>query len=33
MPDVDQPWVQEYFTGPRARAAQVKGIDTETGGA
>jgi phospholipid/cholesterol/gamma-HCH transport system ATP-binding protein len=26
MTDVDHPWVQEYFTGPRARAAQVKGI-------
>lgn len=25
MTDVDHPWVQEYFTGPRARAAQVKG--------
>ena len=22
MTDVDHPWVQEYFTGPRARAAQ-----------
>ncbi|WP_299610383.1 ABC transporter ATP-binding protein [uncultured Tateyamaria sp.] len=22
MKDVDHPWVQEYFTGPRARAAQ-----------
>ncbi|MEP2531923.1 ATP-binding cassette domain-containing protein [Shimia sp.] len=26
MTDVDHPWVQEYFTGPRARAAQVKGL-------
>lgn len=25
MTDVDNPWVQEYFTGPRARAAQLKG--------
>lgn len=25
MTDVDHPWVQEYFTGPRARAAQEKG--------
>ena len=25
MTEVDDPWVQEYFTGPRARAAQVKG--------
>ncbi|MEX0283074.1 MAG: ABC transporter ATP-binding protein [Paracoccaceae bacterium] len=24
MTEVDHPWVQEYFTGPRARAAQVK---------
>lgn len=24
MPEVDHPWVQEYFTGPRARAAQHK---------
>ncbi len=24
MTTVDHPWVQEYFTGPRARAAQVK---------
>lgn len=24
MTDVDHPWVQEYFTGPRARAAQSK---------
>jgi phospholipid/cholesterol/gamma-HCH transport system ATP-binding protein len=24
MLDVDDPWVQEYFTGPRARAAQAK---------
>jgi len=24
MTDVDHPWVQEYFTGPRARAAQAK---------
>ncbi|MCR9127306.1 MAG: ABC transporter ATP-binding protein [Rhodobacteraceae bacterium] len=24
MTDVDHPWVQEYFTGPRARAAQEK---------
>ncbi|MBE1284031.1 MAG: ATP-binding cassette domain-containing protein [Rhodobacteraceae bacterium] len=24
MTDVDHPWVQEYFTGPRARAAQKK---------
>ena len=23
MTDVDHPWVQEYFTGPRARAAQA----------
>lgn len=23
MPDVDHPWVREYFTGPRARAAQA----------
>jgi phospholipid/cholesterol/gamma-HCH transport system ATP-binding protein len=23
MPKVDHPWVQEYFTGPRARAAQA----------
>ena len=22
MTSVDNPWVQEYFTGPRARAAQ-----------
>ncbi len=25
MTSVDHPWVQEYFTGPRARAAQQKG--------
>lgn len=25
MTSVDHPWVQEYFTGPRARAAQAKG--------
>lgn len=25
MTNVDHPWVQEYFTGPRARAAQEKG--------
>lgn len=25
MTSVDHPWVQEYFTGPRARAAQDKG--------
>lgn len=25
MTAVDHPWVQEYFTGPRARAAQDKG--------
>ncbi|NOD64559.1 MULTISPECIES: ABC transporter ATP-binding protein [unclassified Ruegeria] len=25
MTKVDHPWVQEYFTGPRARAAQQKG--------
>jgi len=25
MTKVDHPWVQEYFTGPRARAAQGKG--------
>ena len=25
MTAVDHPWVQEYFTGPRARAAQEKG--------
>ncbi|MBO9412566.1 MULTISPECIES: ATP-binding cassette domain-containing protein [unclassified Ruegeria] len=25
MTKVDHPWVQEYFTGPRARAAQEKG--------
>ncbi|MEL6450107.1 MAG: ATP-binding cassette domain-containing protein [Pseudomonadota bacterium] len=24
MTEVDHPWVQEYFTGPRARAAQAK---------
>ncbi|MEO9683271.1 MAG: ATP-binding cassette domain-containing protein [Tateyamaria sp.] len=24
MTDIDHPWVQEYFTGPRARAAQEK---------
>jgi phospholipid/cholesterol/gamma-HCH transport system ATP-binding protein len=24
MTEVDHPWVQEYFTGPRARAAQLK---------
>lgn len=24
MTDIDHPWVQEYFTGPRARAAQQK---------
>ncbi len=27
MTKVDHPWVQEYFTGPRARAAQEKGQD------
>lgn len=27
MTKVDHPWVQEYFTGPRARAAQKKGQD------
>ena len=27
MTKVDHPWVQEYFTGPRARAAQDKGQD------
>ena len=27
MTKVDHPWVQEYFTGPRARAAQQKGHD------
>ncbi|EEE35749.1 ABC transporter ATP-binding protein [Rhodobacteraceae bacterium KLH11] len=27
MTKVDHPWVQEYFTGPRARAAQQKGQD------
>ncbi|KUJ81091.1 ABC transporter ATP-binding protein [Ruegeria profundi] len=27
MTKVDHPWVQEYFTGPRARAAQEKGHD------
>ncbi len=26
MTKVDHPWVQEYFTGPRARAAQEKGL-------
>ncbi|WP_270725651.1 ABC transporter ATP-binding protein [Shimia sp. Alg240-R146] len=25
MTEVDHPWVKEYFTGPRARAAQGKG--------
>lgn len=25
MTEVDHPWVQEYFTGPRARAAQATG--------
>ena len=25
MTEIDHPWVQEYFTGPRARAAQGKG--------
>ena len=24
MTAIDHPWVQEYFTGPRARAAQQK---------
>ena len=24
MTDIDHPWVKEYFTGPRARAAQEK---------
>ena len=24
MPEVDHPWVQDYFTGPRARAAVTK---------
>lgn len=24
MTEVDHPWIQEYFTGPRARAAQAK---------
>ena len=24
MTEIDHPWVQEYFTGPRARAAQAK---------
>ncbi|TCL01359.1 phospholipid/cholesterol/gamma-HCH transport system ATP-binding protein [Shimia isoporae] len=33
MTDVDHPWVQEYFTGPRARAAQVKGQKTGQTGA
>lgn len=28
MASVDHPWVQEYFTGPRARAAQKKGEKT-----
>lgn len=27
MTAVDHPWVQEYFTGPRARAAQLKPQD------
>ncbi len=27
MTSVDHPWVQEYFTGPRARAAQAKDKD------
>ena len=29
MTSVDHPWVQEYFTGPRARAAQEKGPDKD----
>lgn len=33
MTEVDHPWVQEYFTGPRARAAQVKGQDADQTGA
>ncbi|SFK92463.1 ABC transporter ATP-binding protein [Shimia haliotis] len=33
MTEVDHPWVQEYFTGPRARAAQVKGQATGQTGA
>ncbi len=33
MTHVDHPWVQEYFTGPRARAAQVKGQTTDQTGA
>jgi len=33
MTEVDHPWVQEYFTGPRARAAQVKGQATDQTGA
>ncbi|PSL20107.1 ABC transporter ATP-binding protein [Shimia abyssi] len=33
MTEVDHPWVKEYFTGPRARAAQLKtGKGPETGG-
>ena len=28
MTEIDHPWVQEYFTGPRARAAQVKSRGT-----
>lgn len=32
MTEVDHPWVQEYFTGPRARAAQVKGQNADRTG-
>lgn len=27
MASIDHPWIKDYFTGPRARAAQVKGKD------
>ncbi len=32
MTEVDHPWVREYFTGPRARAAQVKDYDKDNKG-
>jgi phospholipid/cholesterol/gamma-HCH transport system ATP-binding protein len=31
MPDVDHPWVQEYFCGPRARAARRSADHPERG--
>ena len=32
MPDIDHPWIREYFCGPRARAARDEGAPDEAKG-